>query len=124
MNQTQRVKAQMRVAQRLGYYYPRQRGRGLFYVGRLGGNHRQGMFECSVCDGHGYSVTNGPEGFEYPERTHCEGMARLKRLYHEHAWRRYRVFKTKVARAAREIDAYRWLGHRDKSLAFSSGGRG
>lgn len=121
MNQTQRVKAQMRVAQRLGYYYPRQRGRGLVYVGRLGGNHCQWMFECSVCDGHGYNVTNGPEGFEYPECAQCEGTARLKRLYHEHAWTRPRFFKTKMARAEFNPGRSRWLKWRDRMLADKSG---
>ena len=82
MNQTQRVKAQMRVAQRLGYYYP--------------------GVDCSFCGDGVY----------------------LGKLYAERAWRRYRVFKTKAARARMDIYAYKWLGHRDKSLAFSSGGRG
>ena len=121
MNQTQRIKARMRVAQRLGYYYPRHRGKGLFYVGRLGGNHRQGMFDCKFCDGYGYSVANGPEGFEYPECTHCEGTARLKRLYHERAWRRVRFFKTKTARAEFNPGWSRWLKWRDRMLADKSG---
>lgn len=45
------------------------------------------------------------------------------KLYTERAPRRYRVYKTKAARTFMSIYAYKWLGHRDKSLAFRSGDR-
>ena len=128
MNYMKRTKAKMRVANQLGYYYPLEykqfNAGGLHYVGRSGGNSRQGIFPCLKCDGYGFNLVDDGLKYEDVDCPHCKRTGYLGKLYTMHACRRYRVFKTKVARAACEIYAYRWLGHRDKSLAFSSGGRG
>lgn len=62
-------------------------------------------------------------GYYYPgvDCSFCGDGVYLGKLYAERAPRRYRVFKTKAARAFMSIHAYRWLGHRYKSLAFKSG---
>lgn len=125
VNHVQRTKAKMRVANEVGYYYPREHilphGIKLYRVGSSGGSSRQGRFSCHKCDGRGYNLVDNGVVYEGVDCPYCGGGMYLDKLYTERAWRRYRVFKTKAARARMDIYAYKWLGHRDKSLAFRSG---
>ena len=121
MRNAKRIKARMRTAQRLGFYYPVKRGTGLHYVGRAGGTPKQGFFDCGKCNGYGYGIANGPDGLEYPECVHCDGEGHLKRLYHVRSYRRLRFFKTKVARANFDPGYGRWLKWRNRMLSDKSG---
>lgn len=111
MRNAKRIKARMRTAQRLGFYYPLNRSTGLHYVGRAGGTPKQGIFGCGECNGY----------TGYLECTNCEGDGYLKRLYHVRSWRRLRFFKTKAARANFDPGYGRWLKWRDRMLSDKSG---